>query len=309
MLQRLTGVLLAACVFVGLLWPTLATVARPLLMPSIFVLLVCTLLTLEPGDVRKALSGEGRLLGLICVWQLVALPVLTAAILLTVPISGELRMVLVLSACACPLFSSPAFARLLHLDVPLMTAIVLVTTFLMPLALLIGAEFLLTTSAELDLGEYLRRMVLFILLPFLLAALVRRVVGDAKIAARRRVVSGTVIAALMVFALAVMEGVTARFLESPMLVIGFLLAAFIYNVMSQLVTALVFRPAGAVRALTAGLAAGYRNLALVLAMTGTMVGPDFAIYVGVAQIPMYVLPMLLAPLYHRIRALPMSSTR
>jgi BASS family bile acid:Na+ symporter len=226
-----------------------------------------------------------------------------------VPVAGELRMVLVLSACAGPIFSSPAFARLLHLDAPLMTAIVLATTLLMPMALVVWSDLLLTTSAELDLGEYLWRMTLFILLPFALATVLRGVVGKATIAASRRKISALVIASLMLFALAVMDGVTARLLDNPSLVAGFLVAAFLYNVGSQLVTALVFRPVGAVRALTAGLAAGYRNLALVLVMTETMVGPDFAIYVGVAQIPMYVLPVLLTPLYQRVSARAISSTR
>jgi hypothetical protein len=37
-------------------------------------------------------------------------------------------------------------------------------------------------------------------------------------------------------------------------------------------------------------------------MTGAMVGADFSIYVGVAQIPMYVLPLLLTPVYRRLTA-------
>lgn len=307
MSQRLSTTLLASCVFVGLLWPQLASFARPLLMPSVFVLLVCTLLTLETGDVRKALVSGGKLLGLVCVWQLLVAPLLTALVLSWMQVSAQLQAVLVVSACAAPIFSAPAFARLLHLDAPLMTAIVLTTTLFMPLALMLWSTLLISTTVALDLGAYLQRMLLFIALPFALVSLLKWMLGDARIEACRGLVSVLVILSLALFAVAVMDGVGVRLVQDPALVTGFLLAAVLYNLASQAVTALVFGFTDRVRALTAGLAAGYRNLALVLAMTGAMAGTDFSIYVGVAQIPMYVLPLLLTPVYRRLTGIGGSS--
>jgi len=302
MSQRLSTTLLASCVFLGLLWPELASLARPLLMPSIFVLLVCTLLTLDVGDVRRALTTEGRLLALVCLWQLLAAPLITALALSWLRVSPQLQVMLIVSACAGPIFSAPAFARLLHLDAPLMTAIVLTTTLCMPLALMLWSALLLASTVALDFGVYVERLLVFIALPLVLATLLKWMLGAARVAASRDRVSLLVILCLTLFALAVMDGVSARLVQDPALITGFLVAAVFYNLASQGLTTAVFVFTGRVRALTAGLAAGYRNLALVLAMTGAMVGADFSIYVGVAQIPMYVLPLLLTPVYRRLTA-------
>jgi len=265
------------------------------------------LLTLNTGDVRKVLTSEGKLLALVCLWQLLAAPVLTALALSWLGVSPQLQVVLIVSACAGPIFSAPAFARLLHLDAPLMTAIVLTTTLCMPLALMLWSALLLSSTVTLDLGEYIERLLVYIALPFALATLLKRTLGEAWLEANRDRVSALVILCLALFALAVMDGVSARLMQDPALVTGFLLAAVFYNLASQAVTTIAFMFTDRVRALTAGLAAGYRNLALVLAMTGAMVGADFSIYVGVAQIPMYVLPLLLTPVYRRLTAVASSS--
>ena len=40
-------------------------------------------------------------------------------------------------------------------------------------------------------------------------------------------------------------------------------------------------------------------MGMVLVLTGGLLGPDFALYVAMAQIPMYLMPVIVRPIYGR----------
>lgn len=61
----------------------------------------------------------------------------------------------------------------------------------------------------------------------------------------------------------------------------------------------VFRRAGVTRAYSAALMRGNRNMGLMLVVTAGTAGEAFSLYVGIAQIPMYFAPLLLAPFLRR----------
>jgi BASS family bile acid:Na+ symporter len=106
---------------------------------------------------------------------------------------------------------------------------------------------------------------------------------------------------ILVFAaLAMMDGVTARLLAEPMTVALFLAAAVVFNVGFQALGALVYWRRGRRAALSMGLALGNRNMALMLVLAGGLLGPDLALYVAMAQIPVYLLPLVAKPLYGRL---------
>ncbi|MCK6452540.1 MAG: hypothetical protein L6R19_17080 [Alphaproteobacteria bacterium] len=70
----------------------------------------------------------------------------------------------------------------------------------------------------------------------------------------------------------------------------------------QAVGALLFSPAGRTTALTVGHMFGYRNMALPLAVLADAAPAGFALYVAMAQLPMYMLPVLTVRLYRRLLA-------
>ncbi len=43
--------------------------------------------------------------------------------------------------------------------------------------------------------------------------------------------------------------------------------------------------------MTAGLLSGYRNMAVMLAVGGSLLPPDFVVYVALWQIPMFLTPL------------------
>ncbi len=107
---------------------------------------------------------------------------------------------------------------------------------------------------------------------------------------------------LLTFGIAVMDGVTARLLADPATVLVFVAAAFAVNIVMQLLGAAAFLWLGRQAALSIGLTSGYRNMGLMLVLTAGIAGPDMALFVAMAQLPMYMLPALMHPLYRRVIA-------
>ena len=60
-----------------------------------------------------------------------------------------------------------------------------------------------------------------------------------------------------------------------------------------------FRPMGRRAALSLGLVSGNRNMALAFAVTGAF-EPDLLLYLAVAQIPIYLSPLLTRQIYGRL---------
>ena len=105
---------------------------------------------------------------------------------------------------------------------------------------------------------------------------------------------------MLVFAIAIMDGVTARLAADPLYVGALLAIAFLVQALLQAATALGFLWLGRRAAFTVGFLAGNRNMGLLLAVLPTGLHPDIVLYFALAQFPIYILPALLKPLYARL---------
>ena len=295
---RQATLLLAGGVFAGLLLQDLAAALRPLLIPSIGVLLMLSVLRL---DWRRVLAYARRPLvtALATVWQLVVSPILVWAVAAGIGLSPALVAALVLNAAASPVMSVPAFARLLGLDVELTVVMLAATTLLLPVTLAPMVFGLLSRETAIDPVAYAARAGLLLALPMAAAWAVRRLVGPARIESLDQPLQGLTVAVLLVFAIAVMDGVTARILAEGGTVLVYLAAAFALNLGFQASTALLFGRAGRRVAFSLGLVSGNRNMALAFAVAGA-VEPDLLLYLAVAQVPIYVSPLLTGGLYRRL---------
>jgi BASS family bile acid:Na+ symporter len=106
---------------------------------------------------------------------------------------------------------------------------------------------------------------------------------------------------LFVFALAIMDGVTAFALQRPGYALVATASAFAFNLLLQAAGWLAFRRQGTVTALTAALLCGNCNMGLVLVALSGHAGIEVTAFFALAQVPMYMLPVLLEPLYRRAR--------
>jgi BASS family bile acid:Na+ symporter len=291
--------LLFGGVTAGLLFPALAALAWPLVLPVTFLLLVASVMRLDAaaaiGHARRPLKPL-----LVVAVQMVAAPLAVAAVVKALPLPPTLASALVLTATTTPLLSSPAFCLLLGLEAELALIVLMGTMIAVPFTMPQLALSLLDLEIALGPAQFMGRLALFVGAGFATAAVLRRWIGARAIRGHARALDGVNVLLLVAFAVAVMDGVTARFLSDPRHVGLFVAAAFLFNLTLQAFAALAFLPAGRRTALTAGFLCGYRNMPLPLVVLGAAAPADFALYVAVAQLPMYMLPAVMLPAYRRL---------
>jgi BASS family bile acid:Na+ symporter len=211
-----------------------------------------------------------------------------------------LFLALVLQAAAPPITSAPAFAALMGLDAALSLAALVLCTVATPLTAPLFTHIFIGASLTLSATALGFELLLFLAGAAMLAAIIRWWFGREWVTAQNERVDGLSVIMLFVFAIAVMDGVAAHIASAPLLVIGLTALAFALSLGLVALTTLVFARAGIGRAFALGLAAGHRNMALMIAATGGAL-PELAwLYFGLAQFPIYLLPQLLKPLARRL---------
>jgi len=294
--------LLAGGILLGLAVPPLAALAKPLLVPALVIPLALALVRLDWGAV-VAWRRRPLLLATLTAWLLVATPLAVAvlvALLRPFGLPASLAEALVLMAAASPIVSSVALALFLGLDASLAAAAVLAATALVPFTLPPLAALLSDVGIAIGTAELVLRLVALVGSAFAAAWVVRRRVPATTLAAWRERIDGLAVLNLVVFAVAIMDGVTALALRAPAFVAAALAAAFASNLLLQAAGFLAFRRLGRRAALTVALLSGNCNMGLVLVALQGRASFEVAAFFALAQIPMYTLPALLAPAYRRL---------
>jgi len=134
------------------------------------------------------------------------------------------------------------------------------------------------------------------------AMLVRHWFGQPWIEAQKERIDGLSVIALFFFAVALMDGVLHAILNEPLKVLGLTALSFGLSLGLAALTALVFARLGMAQALALGLAAGNRNMGLMLAAAGTAVPELTWLYFAIAQFPIYLMPAMLKPLARKVIA-------
>lgn len=290
---------LAAGIFLGLAVPALAALFRPLLTPSVVALLAFTLMRMDWG----MLAGHFRRprpAMLLVVWLLAASPALMALATRLAGLPEGLAAAMLLWAASPPLIAAPALATLLGLDGALALVGTALATFAMPLTLPPLALLLAGIDVGLDLGPLFLRLALLTFGALALAILGRWIFGAAAITRHPGRIDGAIVLTLLAFAVAAMDGITEQAMAEPLRVGGFVLAAFAANLSFQVLGALAFSRLPRRTALALGVTSGNRNLAVLVGSLGAAAPPDVFLYFAVGQLPIYLLPGLLAPIYRRL---------
>jgi len=283
-------VLLALSIVVGIAVPPVSGLLGPWLYTFVFFLMLFSALA---TDLRSALPDRhacGRLAKVLG-WQMILLPTLLGAWHRFAPGAGQWSELMFLTACGGTIFGAPAFARVMRLDTILTLRGVLAGTLLMPLVLPVLAQTFTARTGEFDFGGYALRFVVFIVVPLAVAA-VYQSRRPARSLPATDLFNRLTIFFLVLFGIAVMDGIGERFIEQPWPMLGLLGFALAVHALFLGLSFLIFLRWGRREALTAGLLSGYRNMALLLAVGGSLLPPDFVVYVALWQIPMFVTPLL-----------------
>jgi BASS family bile acid:Na+ symporter len=288
-------------ILIGLVLPGLAALARPLLAPCVALILTTALLRVE----WTALAGHLRRPGLpiaLVAWFMAISPVVTWLLVGALPLPPSLATAIVLMAAAPPILSATGLALVLGLDGALAAVAVLIATLLTPLSLPPLALALLGLNLEIGMTAFMLRLAGLIGAAIAVTAVVRMLAGRDRLAAYAPQIDGLFVVFMLIFAVGVMDGVTATALARPGMVALWLAAAFVANPALQAVGGLAFARGGAKAALTVGLLSGNRNMAILLAALPPDSDYGVILFFALGQIPMFMLPAILAPAYRRFLA-------
>src|SRR6476620_2011166 len=296
----------AASIFIGIVTPPLAALFKPIFPFALFALLCLAFLRVDPAEVRAHFSRP-LVVGAAAAWMMFATPLLIGLTLVLLNLSDRLPglyVAMILQAAAPPVISAPTLAALMGLDAALSLATLVVCTAVTPFTapmfttLFVGAGMAIS---PVTLGA---KLLALLAGAAIAAALVRRWAGKAWIAQQGERIDGLSVVALFFFAVGLMDGVLASIISEPLKVVGLTLLSFALSLGLAGLTALVFARLGMAQALALGLAAGNRNMGLMLAAAGAAV-PDLTwLYFAVAQFPIYLMPAMLKPLARRLAPAP-----
>ena len=292
---------MALGVLIGLAFPALAALAAPLLMPTLLIPLAIALTRLDWSAAAR-LRRRPLLVALLVGWVLVASPILIAGATALLPLPESLRHALVLMAASSPIVSAVAISFLVGLDAPLAIVMVVMSTALVPLTLPLMAKLLIGLELEVALDAFMWRLAWMVGAAFAAAGLARRMIPRRSIERNARLLDGISVCNLVLFAIAIMHGVTAFAAERPVYAALATGSAFVANVGLQAVSIAAFWKLGRRHALTVGLCAGNCNMGLVLVALQGQAPFEVAVFFALAQLPMYMLPALQEPAYRRLMA-------
>ena len=213
-LGRRAPLILASGIFIGLALPDLAAFVRPLLTPSVFCMLVITMLRIDWPTVGLHMRSPARLT-LSLGWVMILCPAAMALLVAPLDLPPGLKMAMVLYAAAPPLLTAPALALFAGLDGALALIVVVAAMFVYPVVLPPLAFALLGIDLAVGAIDLMLRLALLIGGAFGLAMLIRLRAGNPRIAELKHHLDGGLVVLMIVFAIATMDGIAARAMAEP----------------------------------------------------------------------------------------------
>jgi hypothetical protein len=299
----------AASIFIGIMTPPLAALFKPIFPFALFVLLCLAFLRVDPVEVRAHFSRP-LAVGAASAWMMIATPLLIGLTLVLLGVSERLPglyVAMILQAAAPPVISAPTLAALMGLDAALSLATLVVCTAATPLTAPVFAMLFVGPDMAISPVALGAKLLALLVGAAMVAVLVRRFAGRAWIARQGERIDGLSVIALFFFAVGLMDGVLASIFSEPLKVLGLTLLSFALSFGLMALTTIVFARLGMGQALALGLAAGNRNMGLMLAAAGAAVPELTWLYFAVAQLPIYLMPAMLKPLARRVAPIPTSS--
>jgi len=292
--------ILPCSVAIGLLLPDLAAFLRPTITPLVWLLLTVAMIRTDWPGLRR-LATQPLRVALAFGFLMIGLGFLVTPIIpwLGLPVGMALCVAIM---CLCPpITSAPALAPILGLNQPLSLVAAVAGLLLAPLTLPPLALYLLGLDLDIGVLELMARLGALVGSALVVALLVRRWCGH-RLQDWARPLDGLGMVFLIVFAIAIFDGVTEKFLADPLYVLGFVAAAFGAHVAYQLIAVGCFAWMGRRDALTMGFLAGTRNMGLLLAVLPASAEPALFLYIATAQFPIYIMPTVLRPIYRHLLA-------
>lgn len=288
------AVLLVLAIGAGLVFPDLASFLSPYVFPSLFVLMTCTLAIVTDQPIANLTNPEPSVWG-IMLWQMAFIPLLVVLFGRLTGLAPDLHLMLLATATSGSVFAAPTLAHFFQINSRLPVNGMVLSTFLMPVALFMFGAFLEGNGLDISLSQYAWRVAIFLILPLAFSVLINRLLRTVSESQKPQVKSGLRIAplvALVVFGIGIMEGVAHTIAVDPNRVLIFLALVIGLEIATIAGTAILFWSLGRDLLFAATILSVHRNVALTYAVIGTAAGSDFGIFIAVCQIPLFLSPLL-----------------
>lgn len=291
----------AASLVIGMALPSWSQYARPWLSEAVFLLLTLAFMRVDALSLRERIKRP-RLFVAASFWIMLTLPLLAVIGIKAFglnDIGPDIMLAIFIVTVAPPVMSAPAFVYLMGLDGALGLVVLVACVLLTPVSVPLMATFILDGAlpiSSVDLG-----LQLLILLggAFLTATVIRRLGGTERIHRYSSEIDGLNVLVLFFFAVAAMDNVAATFAAKPLFTAGIAGLTFVVAFLQIGLTLLAFLPASRADAFVIAHSAGNRNLGLMVAAFSGAV-PEFTwLWFALAQLPIYLLPMLLKTVAQR----------
>lgn len=299
MVTERAALVMVSGALIGLALPALAADLRPWVVPVGMVLVMLSILRVDPERLGVAVRRPGHVL-LVSGMVLLGVPLLVGVVALALGAPDWLAVGLTLAAAAPPLSSAAAFAIMLRIDAAEVTAISLPATLLSPLTVWLITAFGPGMGAGLDTTALVLRLGLIVAGSFALAFAIRRIAGAAAVDRVGPGIDALTLLLIVVMGVGIMDDINIALRSDPLAWTGILLAAAAVMLSSCLLLGLAFWRTGRDRALAAAVAGGFRNMALMVAAISGTLAPEILLVVITAQMPLFFAPMLLRPVFARI---------
>ena len=287
-------ILLAFSVLPGILLPDLAQWLAPALFPSLFCIMLFSFCKTPMLEVQDAIRQNKSLVIRIVCWQMIITPLIAASIMSIFELSGIWAEFILLTTCASSVFGAMAFIATLGLETTISMVCMLFSTAIMPIVLLtLGIG-----EAEVNFGQaasaYGIRIAVFIIVPALIGLGYRYIRDRRGWSNQDNFLDFATTASLVIFAIAIMEGVGEIFYKDIAYFMNQLFWILLLHMFLYFLTYLVFSRSTGSLATIAGILSAYRNLGLTMAILGPIFWDRYFFLVALWQIPMYLSPLLLS---------------
>ena len=297
----------ALSIFCGLALPQFAREARPLLPVTIFCFMVVVFLRADLGIISGLIRRPARLI-LASIWMVVAPAMLVLGaigLLGRDAIDPGLLLGMAILGAAPPIMSSPAVAILYGFEPSLIIASVLSVTILSPAIAPPLVDYLAGRAVPLDPSVLMLRLAMFVGGGMVVAFALRRWLGPARVAGIKAELDGFGVVMYFVFAIAAMDGVTAAAFANPAQVALYITIAFALSLTGLAAGWLALRFVPPTDRFMLGYGSAQRNMGLLIAALGAGIPANTYLFFALAQFPIYLMPLLLAPIARRIRPAPL----
>lgn len=288
-------------VVIGILLPSLAERLQHVLLPALFVPLTLSLVRIKTLQLRRSIV-HWQWVALLCAWILLLRPVAVWTILQLLTLPEPLQKAVLITAAAPPVTACAAIAIFLGIDAAIAVVVTVATMLLVPLSLPPLVFYLADLHIEAELWQVSLRLAVFILSAFLVAAVIKKWMGETRVHHNAVTLDGIAVICIGIFVVGVMHGVQDIFIAQPGYVLLTLLVSTLLVLGLYILGTVLFWRRGPRTALAIGLVSGNCNMGLMYLILADQAKLELLIFFAIGQVPMYFLPSLLAPLIDNLVA-------